>query len=235
MSQESRGGDMESSSLVDTSKPFVFLDYGGLIMDYQFNSETLLRAHKMALAHINSKNGDQVTLKDLSRAHDLEMKLYVNERNRTQREDNLNDMIGEILEHLKVKRASAFEVAQIYELNDHDAIPMPTTMESIPELRNRAKLGIISNLPHNSIYHELEKYGLEGVFRPIILSHEVGYRKPHKIIYQEAINRVGLMGRPHQAIFFSHDQEEVDGALAVGMQSHLVKNLGEVLTKLQTS
>ena len=48
----------------------------------------------------------------------------------------------------------------------------------------------------------------------------------------EAVRRAEVA--PEQAVFFSHDQKEVDGALAVGMQAHLAKNLAEVLTKLKT-
>ena len=36
-------------------KPRVFLDYGGLIMNYDFNSNTLLRAHNLALKQIMSE------------------------------------------------------------------------------------------------------------------------------------------------------------------------------------
>ena len=35
--------------------PIVFLDYGELIFHYDFNRETLERAHKLAFQHISSR------------------------------------------------------------------------------------------------------------------------------------------------------------------------------------
>ena len=211
-----------------------FLDYGKLIMNYDFNSNTLLRAHKLALEHINGKSKKKVTLEQLSRAHNIEIQCYLLDRKETQREKTLRNMVLDILWDLEVdEEALASEVTKIYQENDHDVSLMPTTMESIPELRNMAKLGIISNLPHDSIKYELDRYGLGDTFDSIVLSCEVGYRKPHPAIYREALKRTGIS--PIQGVFFSHDQEEVDGALAVGMQGYLAKDLCEVLTKLKTS
>jgi len=44
----------------------LFLDYGGLIVDYNFNRDTLLRAHNLALDYINSFDGDLISLDKLS-------------------------------------------------------------------------------------------------------------------------------------------------------------------------
>lgn len=221
--------------MIKTMFSNVFLDYGGLIMDYDFNSNTLLRAHNLALQHINDKSKKQVTLEQLGRAHNIEIQCYLLDRNKTGREKTLRNMVLDILWDLEVdEEALASEVTQIYQENDHNISPMPTTMESIPELRNLSRLGIISNLPHDSIKQELARYGLGDTFNPVVLSCEVGYRKPNKIIYQEALNRAGMV-RPERTVFFSHDQEEVDGALAIGMQGYLVKSLAEVLAKLKTS
>lgn len=211
----------------------VLLDYGGLIVNYDFNRDTLLRAHSIALKAINSRRGCLVDLNELSNAHDRAIKEYLEAR-KSGAEWSMNVIMGIMLENLGLEEfVSDKLMSQIYETYDHDASLMPTAKESIPELRNLGKLGIISNLPHNSIKYELRRLGLEGVFNPVVISHEVRYRKPHPAIYREALARARIT--PLQGVFFSHDQEEVEGALAVGMQAHLAKNLGEVLTKLKTS
>jgi HAD superfamily hydrolase (TIGR01509 family) len=245
MSHELVRGDIKRSLLGKTSKPQIFLDYGELIMHYEFNQQTLLRAHKIVLEVID-RRGFPTNLESLSDAHNGAIKSYLSRR-KTGLEMHIDDIMTLVLDNLGVPKNIRepkelsydfgllnHEIAQVYEANDHDIIPMPTTIESLPKIQEIAKVGIISNLPHNSLVFELMNYGWYG-FSPVVISHEVGYRKPHPAIYQEALRRVNLEGNPKKAIFFSHDQEEVDGALAVGMQAHLTKNLSEVLAKLETS
>lgn len=210
----------------------IFLDYGELIFHYDFNRKTLQRAHNLALQHINSNSDREVSLNRLAKAHKEVIRGYLQTRRRTGTEWTMEKITGAIADILDINEdVSSESLARIYKLNDHNAYPMATTLESIPELRKIGRLGIISNLPHDSLVYELDNHGLADVFDHIVISYEVGYRKPHPAIYQEALRRAQIT--PKQAVFFSHDQEEVDGALAVGMQSHLVKNLGEAVTKLR--
>jgi HAD superfamily hydrolase (TIGR01509 family) len=212
----------------------IFLDYGGLVVDYQFTPETILRAHELALRHINSHRGCFTSLDYLKQAHNLAMAEYRRAREKGNVEWSLNVIIGIMLENLCIEgRISENSLAKIYETYDHDASLMPTTQESIPKLKKLGRLGIISNLQHNSPKYELARFGLDGVFNPVVLSYQVGYRKPHPAIYEKALFLAEV--KPSQAVFFSHDKEEVDGALAVGIQAHVAHNLAEVLTKLTTS
>jgi FMN phosphatase YigB (HAD superfamily) len=212
----------------------IFLDYGGLIVDYQFTPETLSKAHKLALRDINRHSTRKVELSELADAHDKVIKEYLQRRNKNNSETTLAYMVQDMLSnHLFVGSDLSSTITGIYERNDHTVALMPTTMESIPELQKFGQLGIITNLPHSSYRLELARFGLENVFNPIVSSWEAGFRKPHPRIYELTLNRVKI--NPEDAIFFSHDQEEVDGALAVGMQAHLAKNLAEVLNKLTTS
>lgn len=243
MSQRNVRGDIESNRPFEANKKFVFLDYGELIMHYDFNKNTLFRAHNYAL-EVLSRSGFPTSLENLSQAHNQAIKSYL-ERRRDSSEMKLDDIMTMLLDNLQVPKELRepkvlsydfgplnHDLAQVYEANDHDISPMPTTIESVPRLMEIARLGIISNLPHNSLVFELMNHGLYG-FNPIVVSHEVGYRKPNPAIYQEALRRANI--RAEEGTFFSHEQEEVDGAIAVGMQGYLVKNLGEALAKLQTS
>jgi len=215
-------------------KPHVFLDYGGLIMDYQFTPETLQRAHDIALRLINSHKGIHISPELLRESHNLAIAEYRRAREKGNAEWSMDVIMGIMLENMGLeKKISSRTLGGIYMVYDHDTKPMPTTLKSLPELRKVGEVGIISNLPHNAIGYELSTFGLTDVFFPIVVSYQVGYRKPHPVIYQEALGRAEI--KPEQGVFFSHDQEEVDGALAVGMQGYLAKNLAEVLAKLKTS
>ena len=45
---------------MNRAKANLFLDYGELIFHYDFNKKTLLRAHKLALNHINDMLANQL-------------------------------------------------------------------------------------------------------------------------------------------------------------------------------
>ncbi len=212
------------------NSPSIFLDYGELIFNYDFNKDTLLRAHKIALQHINSRNG-RISLEQLSGVHNTSIKAYLESRI-DDTEWPMERIMGLMFENLGLNgNISISDISDIYKLNDHDATPMPTTLETLPELAKMGKLGIISNLPHDSLIYELKENDLFDFFKTITVSYQVGYRKPHPAIYLEAMKRTHTT--PSQSIFISHDEKEVDGARNVGMTSLLAKNLGEALQEVR--
>ena len=140
-------------------------------------------------------------------------------------------IMGLMLDKLGLNGILVSDIADIYKINDHDARPMPSTLESLPKLEQAYTLGIISNLPHDSLVSELDNYNLLPLFDTITISCQVGYRKPHPRIYQEALRRA--RATPKRSIFVSHDEQEVEGAGRVGMRSLLAKSLEEALIKLE--
>ncbi len=213
-----------------TRKTNLFLDYGELIFRYDFNRKTLLRAHKLALQQLNSQNSS-ISLERLSEAHDDAIQLYLRAR-QDGSEWSMHKIMKLMLDNLNLNgEVSPEEIAETYKLNDHDAYPMPTTKETLPELAKIGKLSIISNLPHDSLIYELKDYNLLNFFSTITISYQVGHRKPHPRIYQEALRRARVT--PQESIFISHDEEEVDGARIVGMSGLLANDLGEAFQKLK--
>ncbi|MBU0958743.1 MAG: HAD family hydrolase [Nanoarchaeota archaeon] len=206
----------------------IFLDYGGLICDYQFNRRTLFRAHRLALDYLNSQNGHRISLDRLSQAHDKTIQAYLQARNRNNSEWTMDKIMEMILSDLGLNgNVHLSRVSDIYKYNDHDSEPYPDTERVLSELSKRRKLGIISNLPHDSEIEELRAFGLIDHFDSITLSYQVGFRKPHPAIYQEALRSAGVT--PEQSFFISHDQEETEGAEKLGIESLLVKSIKEVI------
>ena len=207
----------------------LFLDYGELIFNYDFNKTTLLKAHKLALDYINSRNGYKLDLGKLTKAHDKSIGTYLKAR-----QDNsewaMDKIMGIMLVDLGLNKKMVPDISEIYKLNDHNSTPMDSTLEALPELAKTKKLGIISNLPHNSLIYELKKYDLLKFFDTITISYQVGFRKPHPKIYQEAIKRAKI--KPEESIFASHDEKEVIGAERSGMKAFLAKSLDEVIGAL---
>lgn len=203
----------------------LFLDYGGLIVNYDFNGDTLAKANALALSRINC-NGQRFGIEQISQAHDKAIQTYLNARKKDNSEWSMDKIISLMLSHLGAD-VPISDISEIYKFNDHDSEPMPRAILALERLSRHAKLGIISNLPHDSLIYELKAYGILGLFDPIVVSYEVGFRKPHPAIYKEALRRANA--KPENSIFASHDEQEVKGAENVGIRGILVKSLEEVI------
>jgi len=86
-------------------------------------------------------------------------------------------------------------------------------------LRNRYRLALISNLDHApTAYKILDKFGIRNLFEKILISIEVGVRKPNPDIFLEAF--IYLKIKPNEAIFVGDNFEaDVIGSKNVGMDA----------------
>ncbi len=205
----------------------LFFDYGGLIANYDFNRETLFRAHRLALGYLNSLNGHKINLTQLAKAHEQTIKTYLTAREKDSSEWRMNKIMRLLLSNLGLNGVPVSGVSEIYKQNDHDSTPYPDTKGVLTELAKNRTLGIISNLPHDSLIYELKSAELLDLFETVTVSFEVGVRKPHLKIYQEALRRAKVT--PAESFFISHDKEEVRGARKFGIESLLVKSIKEVI------
>lgn len=85
------------------------------------------------------------------------------------------------------------------------------------------KLGIITNASHNEdrIRKILSRVGIEKYFETVVVSSEVGIRKPDPMIFQIALKNLDLA--PEQAIYIGDSFEyDAQGASNAGMQYVLV-------------
>lgn len=85
-------------------------------------------------------------------------------------------------------------------------------------LRRRYKLGLLSNYPDGTaIRASLDKVGLSGYFDSVVVSGDLGYVKPHPILFAKSLEELGL---PAHAVLFVGDNwlADVQGAKRVGMQ-----------------
>ena len=77
----------------------------------------------------------------------------------------------------------------------------------------RKILGLISNYDHPPhIYALLRQLGLEKFFRAIIISGEVGIKKPEPRIFRLALEKTGL--QPNEAVYVGDTKEDMMGSVA---------------------
>lgn len=91
-------------------------------------------------------------------------------------------------------------------------------------------LAVVSNFDHApTAVGLLEKFGIAGFFSQVVISEEVGWRKPHRKIFEFALEK---LGEPAPAAVFIGDDPEADveGAENCGIDSIWVKRKRERAT-----
>ena len=98
---------------------------------------------------------------------------------------------------------------------------VPHAREVLEALSGRYRLAVVSNSLSCLPRKILEDAGLTRYFQAIIISGEVGWRKPHERIFRMALGRLGLP--PEQVVHVGNSpSEDVAGAKAVGMKAILL-------------
>jgi len=89
-------------------------------------------------------------------------------------------------------------------------------------LQQHKTLGLISNFDHppyvNALVREL---GLEKFFAAVVVSGDVGIRKPDPRIFHLALQRTGL--QPKEVVYVGDAEEDIIGSLAAGIVPILIK------------
>lgn len=96
----------------------------------------------------------------------------------------------------------------------------PDSLPTVRQLRaHGVKTALVSNCSHNT-RPTIHRLGLEGEFDAVILSFEVGARKPQPQIYRAALEAV--RSEPHETLFVDDQPEYCDGAAALGLDTRLI-------------
>jgi putative hydrolase of the HAD superfamily len=95
---------------------------------------------------------------------------------------------------------------------------IPETTEMLATLRDRYRIGLLSNFTHPPAATKIiSELGLAPFFDVILISGELGYRKPHLSVFLELIDKLGV--QKEQIAFVGDDPEaDVTGALQAGLK-----------------
>jgi putative hydrolase of the HAD superfamily len=95
---------------------------------------------------------------------------------------------------------------------------IPGTRELLGELGGRFPLGMITNFTDGPAARKIiDVLGLDPFFQDILVSGELGYRKPHSYVFDRFVDAMGVP--PEQILFVGDDLEaDVQGAKAAGLQ-----------------
>jgi putative hydrolase of the HAD superfamily len=114
----------------------------------------------------------------------------------------------EALEH--ITRAHMRLLRQSFEVR-------PEVFQVLDWAKKRYRTAMISNFAYApALYESLDHFGIRSAFETVVVSAEVGWCKPHRVIFDHAFEKMRI--RPNEALFIG-DQLYIDvyGALNSGM------------------
>ncbi len=139
-----------------------------------------------------------------------------------------------IIEHMGGRGPNVVEVARgIYDqwaVNHHfemydDAAPVLKGLQA-----RGLKVGVISN-SHRSLDAFREHFSLNGLIHVSVSSSEHGFMKPHRSIFDAALERAGVTAAASLMVGDSL-KHDVEGALKAGMRAVLLRRSGETPSHL---
>jgi putative hydrolase of the HAD superfamily len=99
--------------------------------------------------------------------------------------------------------------------------PDPQAAEVLETLEKTKTLGLISNFDHPPhVRGLLRECGWLSYFTTIVISGDVGFKKPDPRIFQLALAETGFL--PEEAVYVGDTEEDMKGARCAGMTSVLI-------------
>ena len=136
----------------------------------------------------------------------------------SQREIPFEEIIKESFRRLGIEIPDKVAYQAMLEVSDAELHNLkPEAKKVLMTLKEMGlKIGVLSNTSLFLVRRLLEKKSLIKYIDAVVLSREIGYRKPHPIIYWEMIRRLNT--EPQKSIFVG-DVLEIDiyGAKRIGM------------------
>jgi len=197
---------------------FVFLDFGGVITSNRWGAKDyalIARDSLLSAGYKLEKNFIDVFIEIYRRHRRVSL--------RTLRELNIRKVLEDVLGRFSIDYNAIDVIINRYKKGEFCKINVgiDKVLEGI------RRLGIGLAIVSNAIlrYHDyvLENYGILKFFETIVLSCEVGYRKPDTRIYLEALKRLNV--DPRKSIYVGDIPEiDVPGAKKLGMITIIIRH-----------
>ena len=95
---------------------------------------------------------------------------------------------------------------------------IPDTKEMLRTLKVGYRLGLLSNFTHGPAARIIiDRVGLRPFFDVVLISGEIGYRKPHPLVFRRLLEHLGV--KKEQLLYIGDDPEpDIHGACRAGIQ-----------------
>jgi len=217
-------GKLEEESSLKMQIKNVLFDFGDTLVQAspQYSLDVCLSRLLKSLA----RNGISVSLKDCKRAYEATYERIL--ASNSLREITYDVVVSRTLglcgysskptDKAIVEAAEAFMECWIQARTMEKSVP-----SILRKLKKRYTLGVVSNLAYSpAISRTLERFGVAAYFNAIIVSADVGWRKPSPKIFRKALQTMGISASETAYVGDELDHD-VEGAMKVGMHTVLLK------------
>ncbi len=219
----------------------VIFDFIGTLTNLRgYNLEASRTVSKMKLHRAIVKTGFKVDPKSFSKAYTQAYEKYRIIRYQELVEVTNAVWISEALNNLGYKTTPddpQVKTAINISFEDYlDSLELRQCTKRILEMVSvDYKLGLVSNFTYAPvIYAVLRKLDINQFFNAILVSDEVGWRKPHARIFNEALRRLKVSA--HETVYVGDSPlEDIKGAKATGMKTIFVPSQFYTLKNLHES
>lgn len=129
------------------------------------------------------------------------------------RSGEVNSPASQELQSMSFFLAEMFRALSLYRLQLY-----PDVRNVLDELAENFKLAALSDAQSAWAIPEIRAVGIDHYFSPIVVSGDLGFRKPDKRIFELALNGMGLS--PQNVLFVGNDMyRDVYGARECGMKT----------------
>ncbi len=102
----------------------------------------------------------------------------------------------------------------------------PETIPVLTALKQNKMTGLVSNFDHPPhVRRILSGYGMESLFDTVVISSEVGVKKPQPAIFTLALEQTGLSRE--EAVYVGDTEADVAGAIAAGIHPIFIARPGK--------
>ena len=193
-----------------------------------FNTLITVEPHTLEKAHTNlaqclQENGFNISAEPFRQAHYEAASAFLEESRESGRETHNRFWISAALESRGYSVSPDDEriaeaVDAYFSAFFRDCRVIPGTIEMLGTLQDSYRLGLLSNFTHGPAARKIIGHlGLAPFFMTILISGELGYRKPHSFVFERLVKELGADKR--HILYVGDDPEpDVEGALAAGLQ-----------------
>ena len=202
----------------------VIFDYIGTLVNCR---NYTLEASKQSLYHALLAEGFIVSERNFLDAYNLSHEKFRKVRYEELREVTNAVWVAEALLHLGFEvKADDTRVKVALNVFFQDFIdnlePRRDARKLVKQAKEHCKVALISNFTYAPvIYKSLRKVGLSGFFDLVVVSEEVGWRKPSPNIFKYALNKLQIQA--HEAVYIGDSpNEDIKGAKQAGLRTVFV-------------
>ena len=215
----------------------IIFDYIGTLVNCR---NYTMEASKQKLCNALAAEGFKVSETNFLDAYNLSHEKYRKVRYEELREVTNAVWVGEALCRLGFEvKADDVRVKAALNVFFQDFIDTLELREDAKKLvkqaREHCKVGLISNFTYAPvIYKSLRKVGLSEFFNVVVVSEEVGWRKPSPRIFEYALNKLRVQAC--EAVYIGDSpNEDIKGAKQAGLKTVFVPSQFSTLKDLKDS